>query len=460
MRAPEVFRSSALRLALGFMLATTAATLLTFSFVYWRITSSVEQQARAILVDEADKGANYNEEELRKALDLRLTRDLRRLDYVGLFDPSGKLLLGNVEAMPEIAVDGESHLVKNARPPGAQDRIEPAIFVARRRTDGSVLLLGRSLVEVHALRQTVLNALAMALAPAVLLALATGMVLARRMTRRLAALHATIERIMQGELQIRLPIGKVPDEIDELSRDVNTMLDEIVRLMVQIRNVGENIAHDLRTPLSVMRAKLERGLSASADGALHVAASHALEELDRAIASIAALLRVAEVEHGPISRRFASIDLAAICADLFDFYEPLGRAKSIAMTLEATPPVLVNGDGDLMREALSNLIDNAIKFTPEGGVVRVSVRMEAGRPCIRVCDTGSGIRPGERDKIFDRYYRTRWDDPARGSGVGLNIAAAIAKLHGFDLKVEDNHPGASFELSPRVEAGRSESPVA
>ena len=169
---------------------------------------------------------------------------------------------------------------------------------------------------------------------------------------------------------------------------------------------------------------------------------------------------MAEVENGPISAKFTTIDLAAICADLFEFYEPLAREKAIAMTLEATPPVPVRGDGDLMREALSNLIDNAIKFTPEQGIVRLSVRMDDGRPCIRVSDNGSGVGQGERDKIFDRYYRAERDNRARGSGVGLSVALAIAKAHGFDLKVEDNHPGAMFELSPRADVAGSKSAAA
>ena len=455
MRVADLVRSSAFRVTSAFLLATVAATLLTFSFVYWQITNADEQRVRAILVEETSKGANYDEPELRKALDLRLTRDLRRLDYVGLFDPSGKLLLGNVTAMPAIAIDGAAHLIPDAHPPGAPDRVEPAVFVARSRADGSVLLLGRSMLEVYGLRKTVLSALAVALAPSVMLAVAIGMFLSRRTTRRLARFHDTLARIMRGELQIRLPTRKRRDEIDQLSHDVNLMLDEIVRLMAQIRNVGENIAHDLRAPLSVMRAKLERGLATPEEGALRVTVSQALQELDRAIVTIAALLRVAEVENGPVSLEFTSIDLAAICADLFEFYEPLGRSKSISMTFEASPPVSAHGDADLMREALSNLIDNAIKFTPEGGAVRVSVGMEDGRPTIRVSDNGSGVRPGERDKIFDRYYRTERNGRIRGSGVGLSVALAIANLHGFDLKVSDNNPGAVFELSRRADAGRS-----
>lgn len=447
MRVPEAFHSSAFRVTLAFALATTVAILLIFGFVYLQITTADENRVRAVLVEEASKGADYSQAELERALELRLTRDLRRLDYVALFDSAGNPTLGNVARLPDIPVDGKSHLIPKELLPGAADRYEPAVFVARRRADGGVLLLGRSLSDAYALRGAVIAALATALLPTFVLALAIGMLLARRMTRRLAALHETIARIMEGGLQLRLPLRKRADEIDQLSRDVNVMLDEIVRLMAQVRNVGENIAHDLRTPLSVVRVKLERGLAAQDEAALRAAAAEALEQLDKAIAAVAALLRVGEIENRPGSRRFGQIDLSGICADLFEFYEPLGRAKSISMVLEAASPVLIEGDGDLMREALSNLIDNAIKYTPEGGAIHVMAGMESGRPIIRVCDNGAGVALEERERIFDRYFRADRANPSRGSGVGLSIATAIAHLHGLDLRVVDNSPGARFELS-------------
>jgi signal transduction histidine kinase len=450
MRTPEILGSSALRAAVGITIATIAATLLIFGFVYLQITRADEASVRHILADESEKGVNYTNEDLKGAIDLRLTRDLRRLDYIALFDPTGNVVIGNVKQMPDIPVDGAPHFIAAAQPPGRPDRQEPAIFVARARGDGSVLLLGRSLLEVYELRHTVLWALSSAGLPALALALAIGALFARRTSRRLAKIHETIVKIMQGDLHARLPERKTQDEIDKVSRDVNVMMDEIFRLVSQIRSVGDNIAHDLRAPISVVRAKLERGVADPDDRALRSAASQALAELDRAMVTIAALLRMAEIEHAPRSKGFKSIDLASICADLFEFYEPLAREKSIAMTLEATPPVTAVGDGDLIREALANLIDNALKFTGKGGTVRVSAAMVSGRPVVRIVDSGLGVAPGDRVKIFDRFYRTGSSGRIPGSGLGLSIAAAIANLHEFDLRVEDNQPGSVFELSPRA----------
>ena len=445
----ELFRSTAFRLALAFALAIVTSMALVFALVYLEISTSDIARLRVVLVDEAAKGVSESDGELRRALELRLTRDLRRLDYVALFDKEGELIFGNVTRMPAIPVDGDTHFVESARPPGAEGAAEPALFVARRRPDGGVLVLGRSLLEVFAIRGTVFRALVAGLVPTTLLSMAIGAFFARRASLRLASVRETIDRILRGDLGARLSVRGSGDEIDDVARAVNTMLDELVRLLEQLKSVGDNIAHDLRTPLAVMRAKLERALVEESDHeALRLAATDSLAQLDTVMASVAALLRVSAVESGLKSSAFREIDLAPICADLFEFYEPLARSKSIEMTLEEPSTAPMRGDADLMREAISNLIDNAIKFTPPGGSVRLEVAMENGRLVVRVIDTGCGVAPQEHDKIFERFYRGGIQRSPAGYGLGLSIAKAIANLHGLDLVVKDNAPGARFELRP------------
>ncbi|MGO9357498.1 MAG: sensor histidine kinase [Xanthobacteraceae bacterium] len=445
----EFFRSSAVRVALAFVVATVVATTAVFGLVYLQIRAADEKSNRLILEDEAAKSVNHPVDVLRNAFEVRLTHDLRRLDYAALFSEDRKLMFGNIDALPPIPLDGKSHFVAASRVPGGDNRMEPAIFVARPRPDGSIMLLGRSLLETLAFRRIVLGALATGLAPMLLVALAIGAFFARRASRRLTAIHDTIARIMKGDMHLRLPVRSRQDAIDKISRDVNLMLDEITRLLVQIKGVSDNIAHDLRSPLAVVHAQLERGLESSNDEELRGAARQALAHIDKAMLTVSALLRLADVEYGPKSSKFQPIDLSAICADLFEFFEPLAVSKSIKMTLEIQSPVQILGDGDLMREAVSNLIGNAIKFTPENGTVRVSVAQEDGRPVIRVRDNGIGVEPAERDKIFQRFYRTASGHRVPGSGIGLSIAAAIANLHDFELRFEDNHPGAVFELAGR-----------
>jgi signal transduction histidine kinase len=445
----EFFRSSAVRVALAFVFAMTVATTAIFGLVYLQIRAADERSNRLILEDEAAKSVNHSVDELKYAFEVRLTHDLRRLDYAALFDQGHKVMFGNVDELPAIPLDGKSHFVAASRVPGGDNRLEPAIFVARTRPDGSIMLLGRGLLETLAFRRIVLSALATGLAPMLLLALAIGAFFARRASRRLTAIHDTIARIMKGGTHLRLPVRSRHDAIDKISRDVNLMLDEIMRLLVQIKGVSDNIAHDLRSPLAVVHAQLERGLESSNDEALRGVARQALAHIDKAMLTVAALLRLADVEYGPKSSKFQSIDLSAICADLFEFFEPLATSKSINMTREIQSPVQILGDGDLMREAVSNLIGNAIKFTPEGGTVRVSVTQEDGRPVVRVSDNGIGVEPAEQDKIFQRFYRTASGHRVPGSGLGLSIAAAIANLHDFELRFDDNNPGAVFEMAGR-----------
>jgi signal transduction histidine kinase len=443
----DVLRARAFRLALAFALAITVATAGVFSMIYLQVSNANVQRVSGILVDEAAKGAQDSDERLRQELDLRITRDLRRVDYVAVFDPSGALAFGNLPTMPPVAVDGRAHQVDKVLLPGSSDASDSAIFVVRRRPDGGALLLGRSLVEINALGESVLRALTLALAPTILLVLAIGALFARRANRRLSDIHAAITHIMGGDLKQRLPAMTEGDDIDRVARDVNLMLDEISRLLDQLRSVGDNIAHDLRTPLAVARAKIERGLARGETmDDLRRTMTDALDHLDKAAAAIAALLRISALENGPREARFREFDLAAICASVFEFYEPLAQSKSIAMTCEATGPAVVRGDEDLMREAVSNLVDNAIKFTPEGGAVRIEAGTLDGQPFVSVSDTGRGVPPQERTKIFHRFYRIEREGWPSGHGIGLSIAATIARLHGLALSVADSASGARFEM--------------
>jgi signal transduction histidine kinase len=461
MSTSEVLRARAFRLALAFAATITVATAAIFALIYLQVSDANVRRIAGVLEDEAAKGGADSDERLRRELDLRITRDLRHIDYVAVFDPAGNLSFGNVASMPAIPVDGLAHRVDRVRLADSSEDDDSFLFVASRRTGGGVLLLGRGLDEINAMRESVLRALGLALAPTILLVLGIGAVFARRATRRLAQIHQAITEVMAGDLNRRLPATAERDDIDRVTRDVNLMLDEICHLLDQLKSVGDNIAHDLRTPLAVARAKLERGLAHGGSiEDLRAAMTGALDHLDKSVATIAALLRISQLENGPRGPRFADIDLAAICAGVFEFYEPLAQSKSIAMTLEADGPIQARGDEDLFREAISNLVDNAVKFTPEGGRVRICATTRDGRVAVSVGDSGCGVPREERDKIFRRFYRLERSGGQSGLGLGLSIAETIARVHGFTMSVEDNAPGARFEMGgpaapPAAGAGRT-----
>ena len=329
------------------------------------------------------------------------------------------------------------------------------MFVARRLLEGGTLVLGRDLREVYNLQETLLRTLAIALLPTVLLILAVGAIVARRASQRFERVQDAIVRIMNGELDLRLPVSNQDGDIDRVAHAVNLMLDEIARLLDQLKSAGDTIAHDLRTPLAVARARIERTLNNETGiEQLREAMEAALAQIEKVSVTISAILRISAVENGARETRFRDFDLAVVCAQLLDFYEPLAESKGVAMIVDAAMPVPARGDEDLMREAISNLIDNAIKFTPSGGVVRIEARMAEGRPFALVSDTGVGVPTQERAKIFDRFYRGERSGQTPGHGLGLSIAETIANLHGFKLTVEDNNPGARFELRAAAQAAR------
>jgi signal transduction histidine kinase len=446
----NILRSATFRLALVFALAVTAAISFVLAFVFLEVVQRDTAHMGRILVSEISKAANEPQSQLMRRLTLRLTTDLRRLDYAALFDRDGKLISGNLDVLPQgIPVDGAAHSLELPSRAGAGGGAEPALIVAQRREDGGVLLLGRNLYEVYAFRQIVLEALALGIGPAILLALIIGTIFSLRGARRLKSINQQIMRIMAGDLNERLPSHGSRDDLDHVAGGVNLMLDEIVRLLDQLKSVGDNIAHDLRTPLAVMRVRLERGLEARSSQDLRAAVDQALADLDRAMTTVAALLRISDIEGGRRTSSFAEVDLKDVCVNAVDLFRPLAEAKSILFTLEAPIPMHIVGDFDLLVEAVGNLVDNAIKFTPAGGSVTIIAKMVAGQPAVRVRDSGPGIAPFERSSIFKRFYRSEQSRHTPGTGLGLSMAATIAQLHGFDLRVADNSPGAEFEMSSR-----------
>jgi signal transduction histidine kinase len=310
-----------------------------------------------------------------------------------------------------------------------------------------MLVIGHDLDDVSALQQVVGAGLIRGMGPALLLALLFGVFFAARSVARIKALDRTIGRVMAGDLHERLPVSGAGDDLDRLTARINEMLDEIVNLVEEIRSVGDNIAHDLRTPLSVMQARLERALAESDPEILHAIVGKSLADLGRTHATITSLLRIAEIES---SRRFQCVgetDLGEIAREVHELYEPLAAEKRIDFSVGDSPPALVRADRDMMIEALANLVDNAIKYTPAGGQVRIEIAQEEEGPLLRVTDSGFGIPATERSKVTQRYYRSDKSPNARGSGLGLSLVAAIAKLHGFRLHIADVRHGASVELA-------------
>jgi signal transduction histidine kinase len=445
----DLARSTPLRLAVAFALLIVVLTGGVFVFVYETATSARISQLRAVFADEAAKAAASNDDRLRRALSLRLTRDFRRLNFVALYDVSGRLVFGNLDRRPDIPVDGRTHYLPDFRAT-ADSEPEPTLLVAHARSNGDVIVLGRGVAEVEILRGVLGRALSFAILPVAAAALAAGLFFARRAAARVEEIERAIGVIMKGDLRARLPTGSGIDEFDGVIASVNRMLDEIERLLGQLAAVGDNIAHDLRTPIVNVRAILEGVLAEAPRGyGLRQPVQSALRQLDRAMMAMTALLRVSAIEREHRRSAFVEMDLAGVCAELHEFFLPLAEAKGVRLDLVAEGAVIRTGDPDLMREAVANLLDNALKFTPRGGAVQVAVTEEAGLARIAVSDNGRGVPAEERRDIFRRFVRAKNGADLPGVGLGLSIVETIARLHGMNLAVADNAPGARFTLTEK-----------
>ncbi|QBR72255.1 sensor histidine kinase [Beijerinckiaceae bacterium] len=451
MRTSELFKTSTFRLALFFALAVTVSAVVVFIFIYEQVGSYNVSRLDYLLEQEVARAVTQPEERIKRELELRFTADLRHLDYAALFDKTGELRYGNLASIPkDLPIDGMAHTLHVPTMRAPDTGAETAVFVAGRRPDGSIVLLGRSLYLVNAFKRAVVEALIIGLLPAILLALVTGAIFSFRSTRRLKAINETIVRIMHGDLQERLPANGKMDDLNYVTSAVNLMLDEIVRLVGQIKSVGDNIAHDLRAPLAVMHAKLERGLKSQTDHDLRVTVEHALTDLDHALTTVTALLRISEIEFGRRQIGFSEVDLSEVCLSVFELYQPLAEAKQIEFTLNAPAPLSIEGDFDLLVEAIANLVDNAIKFTPRGGSVAITAKTIGDGFIARVSDSGPGVAPEEREHIFKRFYRSDKYRHIPGTGLGLSMAATIADVHGFELCIDGTQLGATFQISGRL----------
>ncbi len=310
----------------------------------------------------------------------------------------------------------------------------------------SALIIGREVDETREISHVVGQALALGLLPALCLCVLAGAWLSLRAQQRVAEVNQRVQRIIAGDLRERLPHRDVEEPFSKLAAIVNGMLDEMETMIHALAGVGNDIAHDLRTPLTRARLALERGrTNATTLEQLQAVADKAIGNIDQSLGIITALLRLAEIENSRRSAAFGSVPLHDMLREVCDVYEPIAENKNVGLRVEVGDHVNVLGDRDLLFEAVANLVDNAIKFTPEGGRVGIELIHGDNETIVRVTDTGCGISEQEREAVLRRFYRSEKTRNTPGVGLGLNLVAAIAKLHGFRLAIYPG-PGGRVEI--------------
>jgi len=331
-----------------------------------------------------------------------------------------------------------------------------AVLVRAALPGGYNLLVGRDRARFAPLARRFWYGLAGAVAILSIVGVLGGFLIRRTLLARIQSIRATILAIMQGDLSHRLPSPRTGDELDTLSRTINGMLDQIEQLFHGVRDVSNAIAHDLRTPLAELRSRLEElSLTRPSPGETFAEIDAAVSDVDRVIRIFNALLRLAEIDTGMRRSGFVQVNAAELAAQAVELYVPAAELKGISLSCRDTGPIPVAADPLLLAQAVSNLIDNALKYARDGGSVTVEVlRRAEGAVEITVADDGPGISDAEKLKAPERFYRGDTSRGTPGVGLGLSLVAAVAKLHGGALVLADNHPGLRAQMLIEPSAAR------
>ena len=448
MRLPEFTQSTTFRWTLAVSGAFILCILLMFGFILAQAYSYMTTDVDALNNEIANAIANHEPEQRILGLEQYLHADPHHVKLGGLFAADGQRIAGNIETLPPMLQGGGGAQLASLIKMDSGAREQQAVrAVSRGLPDGGTLVIARSDYEFSWIAHIVERTLAVGLIPALGLSLVVGVFLSFRAQRRIEEVNSKIQRIVAGELRERLPARGTADPFDKLAELVNGMLGEIEILVRRVAGVGDDIAHDLRTPLTRVRVSLERARQkAGSLEELGRSVDQALVGLDQSLAIITALLRISEIEHSRRMDGFRNVALGDLVREVGDLYEPIAEDKRVDFAVRAVPDTSVYGDRDLLFEAIANLVDNAVKFTPQGGRVELSLLRNGNEAVVRVCDTGPGIPADESELVTRRFYRSDKSRRDPGLGLGLSLVSAIAKLHGFSLKISSG-PGCVAELA-------------
>ncbi|ABC27483.1 Signal transduction histidine kinase [Hahella chejuensis KCTC 2396] len=449
-KLPKLLRTSAFQFAILYMLLFAASVLFLLGFIYWATVGFMSAQFDETIQAEIQGLAEqYRRQGLRgmvSVMNERVLNDPQGESLYLLVNSDLQPLAGNLNEWPALVEDEDGwigfYLNRSGGRFAAPHMARARVFTLR---GGYRLLVGRDIFDLFRVRELIERSLTWGVAITLGLAFLGGVALAKSTRRRIEAITHTSRQIMQGNLSLRVPVRGSGDDFDELADHLNRMLDQIEALMAGVRHVSDNIAHDLRTPLTRVRSRLEllcqKDLPEDARGVVQ----EIIGEADQLLQTFNALLRIARIESGGYSANFSEVDLHGLVADAVELYEALAADKSQTLSLDLAQGIIVKGDRDLLFQAIANLLDNAIKYTPVNG--NVGVRLRAfDQAVISIWDEGPGISEDERDKVVQRFYRVDKTRGLPGNGLGLSMVKAVCEMHKGALELRDNQPGLRAEM--------------
>lgn len=407
--------------------------------LWWNTAGTLDRQVEAAI--RADSRALIERHNsaglpgLIEAIEDRLALDLQNESLYLLRNAEGTMVAGNLEGWPPQATGDALWL----RIPLLRDDTVSEARLQRLDLPGGLrLLVGRDVAEKLRLRALLTEGIAWAAGASATIAIFGAWLLRRALERRLSPVYGTAEAISAGDLSRRVPLSDRQDEFDKLGTTMNAMLDRIAQLMEGVRGVSDAIAHDLRTPIARARTKLEEAqLSARDEAALHAAIEQGIADLDDIARIFQAVLRIAEVEAGARRAAFAPMDLTPPLRGIAELYEASAEASGQHLVTDLPDTLTLTGDRDLLLQAVANLLDNALKFTPAGGTVRLEAAADAGWILLSVADQGPGLPEADRARAGERFFRADAARSTPGSGLGLSLVRAVAALHGGGFALQD-----------------------
>jgi signal transduction histidine kinase len=454
-----LLRTTTFRVALLYLGLFLASVLVILGLIYWFTAGFIERQTdETIAAEIAGLREQYRQRRLPGLIEVVNARSAvpRTSTLYLVATPTFTPLAGNLSDWPDAEPDPEGWIefeIADApeEPDGGSHEARGVVFTL---PGGYHLLVGRDTMERRQFQDRVLISLAWALLLTVGLGAAGGVLISRNVMHRIDAINQTTRQIMSGALQERMAVANNGDELDQLASNLNAMLDQIEHLMVGMRQVTDSVAHDLRTPLTRLRSRLEITLvEAATEDDYRTAIQEAISEADRLLGIFGALLSIAEAEAGTMQRNFQKVSLSDLARLMADLYEPAAEEAGLSFASDIRAEPVALGNQQLLAQAVANLLDNALKYTPAGGCVTLTVKGPEGErgACVSVADTGPGIPAEQRESVLRRFVRLEASRSSPGNGLGLSLVDAVARLHGARLEMDDNHPGLIVSLVfPRI----------
>jgi signal transduction histidine kinase len=451
-RTPNVFHTQAFRIVFLYLAIFAVSAVALVAFIYWNTAIVLDRETdETVEAEVTGLVEQYQRLGLPGLTDVIIGRSVRGEQGLYLLaNEDHRVIAGNLDTWPPVTRTSNGSIeFSYERRIGAQPQLRTARGKVFSLAQGFYLLVARDVDERRDLEDLFTTTLYSGAGLMILLGLIGGFLVSRNFLARLDIINRTSRKIMGGDFSLRVPVTTAGDEFDDLSGNLNRMLDRIERLMHGMREVSDNVAHDLRSPLNRLRNRLELAAMRQApDSETSRDIDGAVQETDRLIATFNALLLIAEAEAGSVRETMEDFSLADVIEGVCELYGPLADEKRLHLTVDISPErPMIHGNRNLISQALANLVDNAIKYTPEGCEARVALENGFNGPSLIVADRGPGIPPEDWARVTQRFVRLESSRNSPGTGLGLSLVAAVARLHEAELSFEDNHPGLRAVLT-------------